>query len=115
MVIITPYRCIDILEAQCTVRLIWYCVRMNAADRGNASALIEEHMTTVTKNDLLTPLAMGQHTYQITHGSAAHQQRRFFAHQSSGMFLQAVDRRILAENIITQFRIACRLAHLVTG
>ncbi len=84
----------------------------DSAERRRATRLIDVGMRLRAEQRLGAARAMRQHRGQIAHRAARHQHRRFLAQSVGGHPLEPVDGRILAVNVVAQFRARHRLAHL---
>ena len=93
---------LDILQLECPVGLVGDRVGEDSAQGGHPARLVEKDVRAVAEDHLFTARAVGQHAGDISHRAADDQKRRFLSQPLGGHRLEAVDRGVLAEDVIAQ-------------
>jgi len=88
---------------------------LDAAEGGGAARLGEEDVGVGVGDDLLSLPRTDQHADEVAHGSAGHEEGGLLAEPLGGDLLEAVDGRVLAEDIVAQLGVGHGPAHLRAG
>ena len=86
-------------------------LRLNTAQHGRAAAFVAVSVGVLPHDVLVAPLAMCHQGAQVALRTRRHEQRRFFAGDLCDVFLQGVDRGVVAKHIVTQGCCQHSLAH----
>ncbi len=93
------------------VRAILEGSHAGADDDRVAGGLVDDHVMLSTGDRLLAAGEVGHLGDEVAHRAAGDEQAGFLAEQVGRAFLQGVDRRVVAEDVITQLGLGHRATH----
>ncbi len=111
MNVVRPDSSTDFIQGQGAVGSVGNRARMDAPHGGGSALLEKKSVRQASQDDFIAAFAVGQQTDQVAHGAAGHKQRGLFPHPFGRHFLQLVDGRVFAEDIITDPCFGHGLAH----
>ena len=76
---------------------------------------VPENVGLVAHNDFVATVTIGQQSNQIAHGAAGGEQTGLFAQYLRRPFLQPVDGRVFAKNVVSDFGFSHCPPHLIGG
>ena len=77
-------------------------LRLNTAQHGRTAAFVAVSVGVLAHDVLVAPLTMRHQGTQVALRARRHEPRRFFARDLCDVFLQGIDRGVVAKHIVTQ-------------
>ena len=102
---------VDLRQRQCAVGRMVERLRLHAAEDCGAAALPSIAMRHLTHDVLVAAAAMRQDRAEIALRAGGHEERGLEAEQGRDLFLQRVDARVVAEDVVAQRRGEHGVAH----
>ena len=91
----------DALEIECAVGLEAEGLGLDAAEHRGSAALVPKGVAPLADDVLVPTLAVAENAEQISLRAARHEQGRLLAEHLRAQVLEAVDRRVLAIDVVT--------------
>ena len=82
-----------------------------ADDHRMAGRLVDDEVVLAAGDRLLAAREVGHLGDEVAHRAAGHEQAGFLAEQLRGAFLEGVDRRVVAEDVVADLGVGHRPAH----
>ena len=106
---------LDILQRECPIGLVGDRVGEDSSQGGHPARFVEKNVGAVAQDHLFAARTVGQHTGDISHRAAYDQKGRLLSQPLGGHRLEAVDRGVLAEDVIAQRGVMHGLPHGLGG
>ena len=94
-----------------TVRIVGHGAEPDCAQRRRAAAFVVEDVGLAADDGFVPTLAVREQGGEVTHRAAGDEDGCFLPHQLRCHRLQPADRRVFAEDIVTDLRAGHRIAH----
>ena len=109
-----PHRLHDLLRRH-HAGLGWHRSDLDAANGCRTRRLVVEDVRVGVGDQLLTAVRVDGDSDQVAHRAAGHERGGLLAHPLGGDLHQPVGRGVVTENVVAQWRLDHRQAHLGTG
>jgi len=102
---------LDVLGMQATTVIVRDRPQLQTTQGSRSRHLVAQDMSLIAQEHLGAPLAVGQQGHQVAHGAAGRKQARLLPQLLGGHGLQAIDRGVLAPDVVAQLGLGYGLAH----
>ena len=106
---------LDLVEVHEAVLVVADLSQVDAGDARGAAELRLHDVRQVARDGLVAAAAVGQQRDQVRHGAGSDVERSFLAHAFCRHRLQALDRGVVAQDVVTDLGVRHRLAHRGRG